>query len=54
MDDPDTSGLKVKADAMERTVLALSDAGYYLPADIVEIKNYQNNSLATEARTTMK
>ena len=50
MDDPKTVGVNVLSEAMERTVVALAKAGYYLPADIVEIKNYQENIIATEAR----
>lgn len=50
MDDPKTVGVHVLSEAMERTVVALAKAGYYLPADIVEIKNYQENIIATEAR----
>lgn len=48
MDDPNISGLAVQSDAIEATVIALSEAGYYLPADIIEIKNYQDKTLAMQ------
>ncbi|MEL7220170.1 MAG: mechanosensitive ion channel domain-containing protein [Bacteroidota bacterium] len=54
MDDPETSGVKVKAHAIERTVRALSDAGFYLPADIMEIKNYNDTSLNMESNGNHK
>lgn len=49
-DDKRYSGVKVKADVMNKVVAALAQAGYYLPADIIELKNYQNKSLSTEQR----
>jgi len=54
MDDPETSGVKVKAHAIERTVIALSSADFYLPADIVEIKNYNDTSLTMEPNRNQK
>lgn len=48
MDHPKISGVAVQSEAIEATVTALSDAGYYLPADIIEIKNYQDKSLFME------
>lgn len=52
MDDPAISGITVMTNAMQQSMKALTDAGFYLPADILEIKNYHDNSIATEARTT--
>jgi small conductance mechanosensitive channel len=47
--DTKHEGTEVKSEAMYNTVKALSDRGYYLPADIVEIKNYNRNKFQLEA-----
>lgn len=43
--DKNTSGLKVKTDAMREVVEALSEAEVYLPADIIELKIHNEKLL---------
>ena len=43
--DPSVSGLKVKTEAIRQVLLALKEAGFYLPSDVLEIKNYRESSL---------
>jgi small conductance mechanosensitive channel len=45
--NPDLSLIDVKNTAMKKVVANLVKAGYYLPADIVEIKNYNQSTLNT-------
>lgn len=39
---------KIQSEVMLNVVGALSEAGFYLPADIVELKNYNEKSLKSE------
>lgn len=43
--DPEISGLKLKSDVINNVLAALAQAGYYLPADILELKNYHQTKL---------
>ncbi len=43
--DPEVSAPTVKNLAVTRVLKELSDAGYYLPSDILEIKNYKETDL---------
>ncbi len=45
--NPEISGLKVKSEVINRVFNALNTAGFYLPADIVELKNYDSTKLTT-------
>jgi len=47
--DSKVSGLKVKTEAIRNVLAQLKAAGFYLPADIVELKNYNRESLASKA-----
>lgn len=38
--DSEISGLEVKTQAIAQTYAALSKAGYYIPGEVVEVKNY--------------
>jgi len=44
--DPEISGLTLKSDVINRVLVALAQAGYYLPADILELKNYNQTTLS--------
>lgn len=46
--DQSVSGTDVRNEAVERTLAALEAAGFYLPGDIVEIKNYNGQPLKME------
>jgi len=46
--DPSVSGLDVKSQAMWQTTKALDEAGFYLPADILEVKSYPNSAIVTK------
>lgn len=48
--NPDLSLIDVKNTAMKKVVTNLLKAGYYLPADIIEIKNYNKTELTTSPR----
>lgn len=41
--------LAIKVDAVERVIEALQKNGYYMPSDIIEIKNYNDIELKTNA-----
>lgn len=43
--DPAVSGVTVKNQAVSKVLGALGEAGYYLPSDILEIKNYHETDL---------
>lgn len=43
--DPEVSGAVVKNRAVSKVLTALTEAGYYLPSDILEIKNYHETDL---------
>lgn len=45
--DLSVSGAKVKTEAINKILKALDNAGYYLPGDIVELKNYNNLPLVS-------
>jgi small-conductance mechanosensitive channel len=45
--DPSVSGLSVKSRAMWECIKALEAAGFYLPADILEVKSYPDSSIVT-------
>ncbi len=47
---PKTSIARVKTQAMVRTVKALEQAGYYMPGNILEIKNYHDADLKTVSK----
>lgn len=47
--DSNVSGLKVKTEAIRNVLTQLKAAGFYLPADIVELKNYNRESIASKA-----
>lgn len=44
---PNTSIAKVKTEAMINSIRALEAAGFYLPGNILELKNYGNTNLKT-------
>lgn len=43
--DKNISGNKLKNEAIEKTLEALGQAGFYLPADILEVKSYKDQKL---------
>lgn len=43
--DKNVSGVKIKTEAIRTTLEALTEAGIYLPGDILELKNYKNTNL---------
>jgi small-conductance mechanosensitive channel len=45
--DKNISWLKVQTAAIEKSLTALDKAGYYIPRDIIELKNYKNSNLKT-------
>ncbi|GJM30118.1 MAG: hypothetical protein DHS20C17_27530 [Cyclobacteriaceae bacterium] len=45
--DKSVQGLKVKTEAIQRTLKALDQAKVYMPADIVEMKNYREDVFKT-------
>lgn len=45
--DKNISWLKVQTSAIEKSLSALDNAGYYIPKDIIELKNYKNLNLKT-------
>lgn len=45
--DKKVSGLAVKTNAMKTVLADLTAAGFYMPADIIELKNYNMQSLST-------
>ncbi|MEM0993148.1 MAG: mechanosensitive ion channel family protein [Bacteroidota bacterium] len=48
--DSKYSGLDLKTKAINNTLNALSDAGYYLPGNVIEMKNYKEDKIhLTEA-----
>lgn len=49
--DPKISGLQLKTDVINRVLKALDGAGYYLPADIIELKNYHKTLLNTNEQS---
>jgi len=49
--DPEVSGAEAKSKAMQEVCQALIEAGYYLPADILEVKSYQESPLLTQKRS---
>jgi hypothetical protein len=42
--DKSVSGIKVKLEVTQKVLNALMDAGFYLPGDIVEMKNYSDSN----------
>jgi small conductance mechanosensitive channel len=44
---PNTSIAKVKTEAMVGCVRALEGAGFYLPGNVLELKNYNDSKLET-------
>lgn len=44
---PNTSIARVKTEAINKTLEALTRAGYYMPGDVLEIKNYNDIDLKT-------
>ncbi len=49
--DPEVSAAKVKNQAVERVLKALEEAGYYMPSDILEVKNYRGDDLKALTRS---
>lgn len=49
--DKDVSGSKVQTEAINRCLQTLTKAGYYLPGNILELKNYSSNHLAVSQST---
>lgn len=45
--DPNVNGLQLKTDVIKNVLKTLNQAGYYLPADIIELKNYNKSLLKT-------
>lgn len=43
--DKTVSGVKVKSQAINSVLTALDDAGYYLPGNIMELKNYNKEEI---------
>jgi small-conductance mechanosensitive channel len=43
--DKSVSGVKVKLDVTNRLLRTLNGLGYYMPADIIEVKNYKDSNL---------
>ncbi|MBK8196271.1 MAG: hypothetical protein IPK76_24885 [Lewinellaceae bacterium] len=47
--DEKVSGIKLKNEAIGKTLQALDTAGFYLPADILEVKSYKDQRLPVRA-----
>ncbi|MFK8103717.1 MAG: mechanosensitive ion channel family protein [Saprospiraceae bacterium] len=47
--DSKYSSLKIRTQAINQSLIELDKAGYYLPGDVVELKNYQDVDLKTKA-----
>ncbi len=39
------SGVAIRNEAIEKSIRALEQAGFYLPGDIIELKNYKGSEL---------
>lgn len=48
--DQEISGLLLKSEAINQVLIALKKAGYYMPGDILELKNYNNLELMTNQK----
>lgn len=49
--DSKYSGLAIRTNAVNRVLEGLNKAGYYLPGDIVELKNYNKQEIITELKS---
>lgn len=49
--DPKVNGLQLKTDVIHSVLKALDGEGYYLPADIIELKNYHKTLLSTNEQS---
>lgn len=43
--DKNVSGLRVKTMAIDRCLTALNEAGFYLPGDVIELKNFKDGEM---------
>ncbi len=48
--DSKYSSLNIRTNAVNKVLQALDRAGYYLPGDIVELKNYNNKEITTDSK----
>jgi len=48
--DPKYSGVVIRTNAVNRSLVALEQAGFYMPGDVVELKNYNDKELTTGAK----
>lgn len=52
--DASISTAKIKTEAISKCLLALDEAGFYMPGDILELKNYNELPLAQSASSSSK
>ena len=45
--DPKFAGTVIRTNAINRSLVALDEAGFYMPGDVVELKNYNDNEIST-------
>lgn len=48
--DSTVSSLKVKTDAIDKVLTNLAKAGFYLPGDVIEMKNFRGEDLKTKTK----
>ncbi|MEM6318275.1 MAG: mechanosensitive ion channel family protein [Bacteroidota bacterium] len=52
--DKSVSSLKVKTQAIDEVLTALNNAGFYLPGDVIEMKNFKDKELTTKSNSDNK
>ncbi|MEM1124741.1 MAG: mechanosensitive ion channel family protein [Bacteroidota bacterium] len=52
--DKSVSSLKVKTQAIDEVLTALNDAGFYIPGDVIEMKNFKGKDLTTKSNSDSK
>ncbi|MFK7937525.1 MAG: mechanosensitive ion channel family protein [Saprospiraceae bacterium] len=48
--DKKVSGLRLKTQAIDKCLTALNEAGFYLPGDVIEMKNYKDAEVKMKSR----
>ena len=52
--DSKIPGSKVRTNAVNQILKALEAEGFYMPGDVIELKNYNNTNLKNESKTNQK
>lgn len=47
-------GKTIRTNAINKSLIALTEAGFYLPGDVIELKNYNDNEIKTGLPSTSK